>query len=146
MAVRDVHILSKYKAKKSFVAGRGEDGGNKSLHGKNGANFVLELPVGSIITRTDTDERWQLTKEGEKIMLLKGGYGGFGNEHFKSSINTTPQEHKEESRWRKSKFQNRIGTFCRYWFDWTSKCGKEFTFKFFNECSSASRGLCFYYS
>ena len=95
VAVRDVHILSKYKAKKSFVAGRGEDGGNKSLHGKNGANFVLELPVGSIITRTDTDERWQLTKEGEKIMLLKGGYGGFGNEHFKSSINTTPQEHKE---------------------------------------------------
>ena len=39
-AVRDVHILSKYKAKKSFIAGRGEDGGNKSLHGKNGGDFV----------------------------------------------------------------------------------------------------------
>ncbi len=92
LAVRDVHILSKYKAKKSFVAERGEDGGNKNLHGKNGEDFVLELPLGSIITNLATDETWQLTEEGQKIQLLKGGYGGFGNEHFKSSINTTPKE------------------------------------------------------
>jgi len=91
-AVRDVHILSKYKAKKSFSADRGEDGGNKSLHGKSGEDFVLELPIGSIVTNLETEEKWQLTKEGEKIMLLRGGYGGFGNEHFKSSTNTTPRE------------------------------------------------------
>ncbi|OGI68460.1 hypothetical protein A2738_01080 [Candidatus Nomurabacteria bacterium RIFCSPHIGHO2_01_FULL_42_15] len=91
-SVRDVHILSKYKTKKSFVAGRGEDGGSKSLHGANGEDFVLKLPVGSIITNFDTNEKWQLTKEGEKILILKGGFGGFGNEHFKSSINTTPHE------------------------------------------------------
>lgn len=94
-AVRDVHILLKYKAKKSFIAGRGEDGGSKSLHGKNGEDYFLELPIGSVITNIDTEEKWQLTKEGEKILLLKGGYGGFGNEHFKSSVNTTPQEFKE---------------------------------------------------
>jgi GTP-binding protein len=94
-AVRDVHILSKYKAKKSFSAERGEDGGNKSLHGKNGEDFILDLPIGSIITNLATDEKWQLSKEGEEIMLLKGGYGGFGNEHFKSSTNTTPQESRE---------------------------------------------------
>ncbi|MBP9711481.1 MAG: GTPase ObgE [Candidatus Pacebacteria bacterium] len=93
-AVRDVHVLSKYKAKKSFAAGKGEDGGNKSLHGANGEDFVLDLPIGSIITNLDTDETWTLTEEGEKIMVLKGGYGGFGNEHFKSSVNTTPQEWK----------------------------------------------------
>ena len=87
-----MHILLKYKAKKSFTAGRGEDGGSKSLHGKNGEDFFLELPIGSIITNTETDEKWQLTKENEKILLLKGGFGGFGNEHFKSSVNTTPQE------------------------------------------------------
>ncbi|MEK7140171.1 MAG: GTPase ObgE [Patescibacteria group bacterium] len=92
LAVRDVHILSKYQAKKSFSAGRGEDGGNKSLHGKGGEDFVLELPVGSIITNSETEEKWQLNKEGEKILLLRGGYGGFGNEHFKSSTNTTPRE------------------------------------------------------
>ena len=91
-AVRDIHILSKYKAKKSFIAGRGEDGNNKSLHGKNGEDFVLDLPVGSIVINLETDESWQLSEEGQKFLILKGGYGGFGNEHFKSSVNTTPME------------------------------------------------------
>lgn len=99
-AVRDVHILSKYKAKKEFYAGRGEDGGKKSLHGKDGEDLILELPIGTIITKINEDgalsdnelEKWQLTKEGEKILLLKGGYGGYGNEHFKKSTNTTPTE------------------------------------------------------
>ena len=92
IAIRDVHALSRYKAKKEFYAERGEDGGKKSLHGKNGEDFMLELPIGSIITNPATEETWQLTEEGQKVMLLKGGYGGFGNEHFKSSINTTPKE------------------------------------------------------
>ncbi|MBP6060534.1 MAG: GTPase ObgE [Candidatus Pacebacteria bacterium] len=91
-AVRDIHILSKYKAKKDFVAGRGEDGGKKSLHGKSGEDFFLKLPLGAIIESVETGETWQLTEEDQKIMLLKGGYGGFGNEHFKSSVNTTPME------------------------------------------------------
>ena len=76
-AVRDVHVLSKYKAKKEFFAERGEDGSKKSLHGKDGDDFVLDLPIGTIITKPDTDEIWQLTEEGQKILLLKGGYGGF---------------------------------------------------------------------
>lgn len=91
-AVRDIHILAKYKSKKEFIASRGGDGGGNSLHGKNGADYVLKLPVGSIITNIETDEKWQLKEEGEKIILLKGGYGGYGNEHFKSSLNTTPKE------------------------------------------------------
>ncbi|HEY4503397.1 MAG TPA: GTPase ObgE [Candidatus Paceibacterota bacterium] len=95
LAVRDVHILSKYKAKKKFVASRGEDGGKKSLHGKSGEDFVLELPIGSTITNLETEEKWTLLTEGEKVLLLRGGYGGFGNEHFKSSVNTTPMESRE---------------------------------------------------
>ena len=92
IAVRDLNILSKYKAKKDFGAERGEDGGNKSLHGKNGTDFFLELPVGTTITNLATEEKWQLLEAGQKVLLLKGGYGGFGNEHFKSSTNTTPVE------------------------------------------------------
>ena len=110
-AVRDVNILSRYKVKKSFIAGRGEDGGNKSLHGKNGVDFVLELPIGSVITNLETDEKWQLTKEGEKIMLLEGGYGGYGNEHFKSSTNTTPYEAKEGKEGSKGNFKIELELF-----------------------------------
>ncbi|MFA6256832.1 MAG: GTPase ObgE [Candidatus Paceibacterota bacterium] len=91
-AVRDIHVLSKYKAKKEFEAGRGEDGGKKSLHGKNGEDFILKLPVGAIVKNLETDETWELEKPGQRVMILKGGHGGFGNEHFKSSTNTTPKD------------------------------------------------------
>ena len=110
-AVRDIHVLSKYKAQKNFSAGRGEDGSNKSLHGKNGEDFILELPVGTIITNLDTEEKWQLTEEGQKIQLLKGGYGGFGNEHFKSSTNTTPKEWRPGEEGEKGNFKIELELF-----------------------------------
>jgi GTP-binding protein len=94
-AVRDVHILAKYKSKKDFKAGRGEDGGKKSLHGKNGEDYILDLPIGAVVTNMQTGEVWQLHEEGEKFLILRGGYGGYGNEHFKSSTNTTPLESRE---------------------------------------------------
>ena len=81
-AVRDVHILE-----------RGGDGGSDSLHGKNGEDFVLDLPIGSIVRNLNTDEEVSLLKEGEEIVLLTGGRGGYGNEHFKSSTNRSPKEH-----------------------------------------------------
>ena len=110
-AVRDIHALSRYKAKKEFIAGRGEDGGKKSLHGKSADDFILELPLGSIIRRVDGGEllssgedRWQLTEENQKILLLKGGYGGFGNEHFKSSTNVAPLQSREGQEGEKADF------------------------------------------
>ncbi|KKT19130.1 MAG: GTPase obg [Candidatus Nomurabacteria bacterium GW2011_GWF2_43_8] len=111
LAVRDVHALSRYKAKKSFSAERGEDGGKKSLHGKSGDDFILELPVGSIITNLDTEEKWQLTEEGQKILLLRGGYGGFGNEHFKSSTNTAPRQSREGAPGEKGNFKIELELF-----------------------------------
>lgn len=110
-AVRDIHILSKYKAKKSFFAGRGEDGGKKSLHGKNGEDFILGLPIGSTIINLETEEQWQLNKEGQKFLILKGGYGGFGNEHFKSSTNTTPRESREGGEGEKGNFKIELELF-----------------------------------
>mgnify|MGYP001589218081 FL=1 len=124
VAVRDVHILLKYKTKKKFIAGRGEDGGKKSLHGKNGEDFVLELPIGSVITNLETEEKWQLTREGEKILLLKGGYGGFGNEHFKSSINTTPRESREGADGEKGNFKIELELFADLGFVGLPNAGK----------------------
>jgi GTP-binding protein len=92
-AVRDVHILSKYRHQKEFIAERGGNGGNDSLHGANGEDLILDLPIGSIIQNTDSGAEYTLLKEGEQVVVLNGGRGGFGNEHFKSATNRTPQEH-----------------------------------------------------
>lgn len=92
-AVRDVHILIKYRHQKDFAAERAGDGGNDSLHGRNGDDFVLDLPIGSIVTNLDTGATYELLHEDQKILVLKGGRGGFGNEHFKTSTNRTPKEH-----------------------------------------------------
>ena len=90
LAVLDIHLLSKYKHKKEWKAGRGEDGAGGSRHGKDGEDLIIQLPVGSIITSVESGESISLDKEGQKELLLKGGLGGWGNEQFKTSINTTP--------------------------------------------------------
>jgi GTP-binding protein len=124
LAVRDIHKLSKYKAKKSFSASRGEDGGNKSFHGANGEDFYLELPIGSIITNLETDESWQLIEEGQEFMILRGGYGGFGNEHFKSSTNTTPKESREGAEGEKGNFKIELELFADIGFIGLPNAGK----------------------
>ena len=111
LAVRDIHALSRYKAKREFFADRGEDGGKKSLHGKNGEDFILELPVGSVVTNLETEEAWQLLEEGQKELLLRGGYGGYGNEHFKSSTNTTPKQSNSGQEGEKGDFQVELELF-----------------------------------
>lgn len=110
-AVRDIHVLSKYKAKKDFAAAKGGDGGNKSLHGANGEDFFLDLPIGTIITNLETDEVWTLQEEGETLMVLKGGYGGYGNEHFKGSTNTTPKEWNPGQEGEKASFKIELELF-----------------------------------
>ncbi len=91
-ATRDIYALAKYRHQKDFLAGRGEDGGSDSMHGANGTDMVIELPVGSVVTVLATGKEIELTEEGQKELLLKGGRGGFGNEHFKGSTNVTPLE------------------------------------------------------
>lgn len=111
LGVRDIAILAKYKAKKEFEASRGGDGGKKSLHGKNGEDFLLEVPVGSIVTNLDTGESWRILHEGQKELLLKGGYGGYGNEHFKSSTNVAPQEANQGGEGEKGDFKIELELF-----------------------------------
>jgi GTP-binding protein len=92
LATRDIYIFAKYAHKKEFIAEDGEAGRSSSETGKNGEDLVIELPLGTVIKNLRTGEEFQLLEDGEKIMLLKGGNGGYGNEHFKGSTNTTPKE------------------------------------------------------
>lgn len=92
LAVQDIHLLSKYKHKKKFQAENGEAGMGGSKHGEAGADLIIQFPVGSIITNIESGGSVSLEYEGQKELLLKGGPGGYGNERFKSSINTTPKK------------------------------------------------------
>ena len=92
VAVRDVHLLSKYRNQKKFSAKRGGDGQKDSLHGADGVDLEIMFPIGSIITNLSTNKKVSLVTEGEKILLLKGGKGGRGNESYKSSINRSPEQ------------------------------------------------------
>lgn len=91
-AVSDIGLLATYKGRKKFEAGIGEPGAKNSRHGANGADLELALPVGSIITNLATEQKYQLRAVGERFEILKGGRGGLGNEHFKSSKNVSPTE------------------------------------------------------
>src|SRR3989344_2136761 len=91
-AVRDVHLLARYRSVKEFAAERGENGGKKSLHGAMGKDLDILFPIGSIITNKKTGEQVSLREEGERVLLLSGGQGGRGNESFKSSVNRSPQK------------------------------------------------------
>ncbi len=91
-AVSDIGLLSNYKNKKKFKAEDGQAGMKDSCHGKDGEDLVIDLPVGSIVTNVLTYEKFSLDVVGEKKLILKGGRGGLGNEHFKGSTNQTPEE------------------------------------------------------
>lgn len=91
-AVRDVNLLAKYTGAKEFCAENGEDGMNKSRHGKNGNDITIKVPVGSIVTDKERGRVYEFIKEGHEEKILKGGGGGFGNEQFKSSTNVAPEE------------------------------------------------------
>ncbi|QSH39025.1 GTPase ObgE [Candidatus Kaiserbacteria bacterium] len=91
-AFRDNSLLSKYRGNNIFQAGHGGGGGKSSLHGLDGENVVIHLPIGSVVTLKEKGKTFELLEEGEEHVILKGGNGGLGNEHFKSSTNVSPQE------------------------------------------------------
>ncbi|OHA18410.1 MAG: hypothetical protein A2664_00500 [Candidatus Taylorbacteria bacterium RIFCSPHIGHO2_01_FULL_46_22b] len=90
--LRDIGILGRYRGIKEFRAKDGEAGGNQSMHGKSGEDFVIDVPVGSVLKNKTTGEEFELLAEGEPVLLLMGGAGGMGNIHFKSSMHQRPTE------------------------------------------------------
>lgn len=92
VTVRDIGILSAYRNIKEFEAERGEDGAKNLKQGATGKDVLIKLPVGSRLTNLSTGYSTELLKDTERILLLRGGRGGLGNEHFKGSTNIRPKE------------------------------------------------------
>ncbi len=90
-AVSDLNRLAKYTGAKEFTASNGGSGLNKSQYGKNGEDLVIEVPVGSLVFDRERDRTYEFTELGQEEIVLKGGGGGLGNEHFKSATNRSPE-------------------------------------------------------
>lgn len=91
-AVRDLGILARYRHTKEFNAGNGGEGERNSMHGADGLDMTIDIPVGSIVTDLRTRRIFNLLDDGDTVKVLKGGRGGLGNEHFKASTNVTPMQ------------------------------------------------------
>ena len=80
------------KFKRHFKAENGSDGGKNRLTGSNGKDIYIDVPLGTVVKSTkDESTIFEITEEGEEKIICKGGKGGRGNWHFKSSTNQTPR-------------------------------------------------------
>ena len=93
IADRNINTLVDYRFSKRHEAKRGEHGRGSDCYGKGADDIVLRMPVGTIITDRHTGEVIaDLTEHGQSELLAKGGEGGWGNIHFKSSVNRAPRQ------------------------------------------------------
>ena len=93
LADRNINTLIDYRYARIHRAGRGENGRGADQYGRGAADIVLRVPVGTVITEEDTGETVaDLAEHGARALLAKGGKGGLGNLHFKSSTNRSPRQ------------------------------------------------------
>jgi len=91
-ADENLNTLVDFRHQKQFRAKRGENGMGRQMYGKGGEDTVITVPVGTVIHNVQTDEQiGDLTRHGERLLVARGGKGGLGNMHFKSSVNRTPR-------------------------------------------------------
>ncbi len=89
---RNKWTLLHLKYRKHVIAGNGENGSSNNKHGADGEDIILDVPLGTVAKDAETgDLLFEVTEHDQKKILLKGGRGGLGNSHFKSSTNQTPQ-------------------------------------------------------
>ncbi|MEM8580474.1 MAG: GTPase ObgE [Pseudomonadota bacterium] len=91
-AVEGLNTLIDFRYQQHFFAKSGQGGMGKQRTGKDGASVTLRVPVGTEILEEDEDTVIaDLTEVGQRVLLAKGGNGGFGNLHFKSATNQAPR-------------------------------------------------------
>ena len=89
----NINTLVDFRFVKNYRAKRGENGRSSECYGARGEDLIIKVPVGTIISEKQTKEiiaDFKLHRQ--KILVAKGGKGGLGNVHFKSSINRTPRQ------------------------------------------------------
>lgn len=91
-ANKNLWTLFHLKFKRHFRAEHGHSGGKQTSTGADGADVYIEVPLGTVIRDKETREiLFELVEDGEEKIIVKGGRGGLGNAHFKTSTNQTPR-------------------------------------------------------
>lgn len=89
---KNMWTLLPLKYQRHVFAGNGQSGTGNRSSGKDGEDKIIEVPCGTVVFDSETgDFLCEVTQDGEEIKLLRGGRGGLGNWHFKSSTNRTPR-------------------------------------------------------
>ncbi|MCD9006397.1 GTPase ObgE [Luteimonas sp. XNQY3] len=93
VADENLNTLVDFRHQTMFRAGRGENGMGRQMYGKGGDDKVIVVPVGTVVHNVMTDEViGDLTEHGQRLLVARGGQGGLGNMHFKSSTNRSPRQ------------------------------------------------------
>lgn len=89
---KNLWTLFEFNFKRHIRAGHGENGGKQRSTGRDGEDKYINVPLGTVIRDTDTQEVIaEIIEEGQEYIIAKGGLGGRGNWHFKTSTNQTPR-------------------------------------------------------
>ncbi|CAN5720690.1 GTPase ObgE [soil metagenome] len=92
-ADENLNTLVDFRHQRQFRAQRGENGMGQQKYGKGGEDTLIRVPVGTQVLNVDTDEViGDLTAHGDRLLVARGGKGGLGNMHFKSSVNRSPRQ------------------------------------------------------
>lgn len=87
-----MNTLADYRHKRKFAAQNGEEGGKRNCHGKKGEDLILKVPEGTIIREAETDKVIaDMSGENRRQIVLKGGNGGLGNQHYATSTMQAPK-------------------------------------------------------
>lgn len=91
VASRNQNTLARFRFDKLVKADDGQDGDKQKKHGRSGKDLEVPVPVGTVATTEDGTLVADLTEDGQRAVIAKGGKGGFGNAHFVSSRRQTPK-------------------------------------------------------
>lgn len=87
-----LNTLTDYRHKRKFAAESGEEGGKRNCHGKNGEDLILKVPAGTVIKDAASDKVIaDMSGENRRQIILKGGRGGMGNQHYATSTMQAPK-------------------------------------------------------
>lgn len=90
-AVSNMNTLMDFRRHRKFAAKNGQNGGAKNMFGKSADDVVVKVPLGTMVYDANTNELLaDLTHEGQETLLVKGGRGGLGNQHFATSAVRAP--------------------------------------------------------